>query len=53
MNIVKKYEDLTKKEAMNNPEKAYSLIKLGLRFEKEIVRFSEKDMPKAYKNLTL
>lgn len=53
MNIVKKYEDLTKKEAMNNPEKAYSLIKLGLRFEKEIVRFSEKDMPKAYKKLNI
>lgn len=53
MDIVKKYEDLTKKEAMNNPEKAYSLIKLGLRFEREIVRFSEKDMPKAYKKLNL
>lgn len=53
MNLVKKYEDLTKREAMNNPDRAYSLIKLGLRFEKEIVRFSEKDMPKAYKKLNL
>lgn len=53
MNIVKKYESLTKKEAAENPEKAYKMIELGLFFEKQIVRFSEKDMPKAYKKLNL
>lgn len=30
MSIVKKYEELTKKEAETNPEKAYKMIKLGL-----------------------
>ena len=53
MDIVKKYESLTKKEAMDNPDKAYKMIELGLFFEKQIVRFSEKDMPKAYKKLNL
>ncbi|MDO5517748.1 MAG: 2-hydroxyacyl-CoA dehydratase, partial [Clostridium sp.] len=53
MDIVKKYESLTKKQAMDNPDKAYKMIELGLFFEKQIVRFSEKDMPKAYKKLNL
>ena len=53
MNLIQKYEALTKKQAAENPEKAYKMIGLGLFFEKQIVKFSEKDMPKAYKKLNL
>lgn len=51
MDIVQKYEDLTKKELGVNPDKAYKLIKLGLFFEDKLVKFTEKEMPKAYKKL--
>ena len=53
MDIEKKYEDITKKQAMNNPDMAYKMIKWGLFFEKQIVKFTEKNMPKAYKELNL
>lgn len=53
MGIVKKYEELTKKEAENNPEKAYKMIKLGLFLEKQIVKLSSKEVPKAYTKLSL
>ncbi|AWI06004.1 2-hydroxyacyl-CoA dehydratase subunit D [Clostridium drakei] len=53
MSIVKKYEELTKKEAETNPEKAYKMIKLGLFLEKQIVKLSSKEVPKAYTKLSL
>ncbi|AKA67553.1 2-hydroxyacyl-CoA dehydratase subunit D [Clostridium scatologenes] len=53
MGIVKKYEELTKKEAETNPEKAYKMIKLGLFLEKQIVKLSSKEVPKAYTKLSL
>ena len=51
MDIIKKYEEFTKKQAENNPTKAYKMIKLGLFLEKEKVKFSDKEVPKAYKQL--
>ena len=53
MDIVKKYEELTKKQAETNPKTAYKMIKLGLFFEKQIVKISSKDVPEAYKKLNL
>lgn len=53
MSIVKKYEELTKKEAETNPETAYKMIKLGLFLEKQIVKLSSKEVPKAYTKLSL
>lgn len=53
MDIVKKYEEITKKQAEINPKTAYKMIKLGLFLEKQIVRFSSENVPKAYKKLNL
>lgn len=53
MDIVKKYEELTKKQAEANPKTAYKMIKLGLFLEKQIVKFSSQEVPKAYKELNL
>ena len=53
MDIIKKYEEFTKKQAENNPTKAYKMIKLGLFLEKEKVKFSDKEVPKAYKQLNV
>lgn len=53
MDIEKKYDDMIKKQSINNPDTAYKMINLGLFLEKQIVKFTEKDMPKAYRKLSI
>ncbi|MDD6795822.1 MAG: 2-hydroxyacyl-CoA dehydratase family protein [Clostridiaceae bacterium] len=53
MDIVKKYGEITKKRAKENPANAYKMIKLGLFLEDKMVKLTSKDLPKAYKKLNI
>lgn len=53
MDIEKKYDEIIKQKASENPKLSFDMIKFGLLLEKCIVKFTNKKIPDAYRELNL